>query len=450
MGLDRAIAYTVLARGWSSAAGLVTVALIAHNLSPAEQGYYYTFGSLVALQLIFELGFSVVILQLASHERALLTVEEHGHITGPERARQRLASVLKKAVKWYAVAAVLMGVLLIAAGWRFFVTNQDAAGVAWRAPWIAVVLATVLTFQIDPVFSFLEGCGFVSTIARARLTQSVLGSGLSWAALTLHHGLFAPAMFIAGQALAGGYFLWTRRTLLRSLLRTRTADHAIDWQEEVWPFQWRIAISFASGYLIFQLFNPALMRFAGPVAAGQMGMSLSLSNAIGAVAIAWISTKSAPFGALIARHEYGTLDATFFRALRQTLVLCAGGALAVWAASYILSMRHQSFSVRLLPPLPFALLLATMCVNQCVSSMAIYLRAHKQEKFLLVSVLSGTCVAASTLTLGRWYGTLGMTGGYFALTVVIGLGLGWWTFSKYRRLWHAPESALLSSENAVL
>ena len=47
LGVDRAIGFTVLARFWSSAAGLVTVALIARFLSPAEQGYYYTFGSLV-------------------------------------------------------------------------------------------------------------------------------------------------------------------------------------------------------------------------------------------------------------------------------------------------------------------------------------------------------------------------------------------------------------------
>src|ERR1700685_156002 len=73
LGLDKAIGFTVLARAWSSAAGLVTVALIARFLSPAEQGYYYTFGSLIALPIVFELGFSFVILQMASHERAHLT-----------------------------------------------------------------------------------------------------------------------------------------------------------------------------------------------------------------------------------------------------------------------------------------------------------------------------------------------------------------------------------------
>src|SRR6202451_4228990 len=82
LGLDRAVGFTVLARFWSSAAGLVTVALIARFLSPAQQGYYYTFGSLVALQIVFELGFSYVILQLASHERGEVSISSDYEING--------------------------------------------------------------------------------------------------------------------------------------------------------------------------------------------------------------------------------------------------------------------------------------------------------------------------------------------------------------------------------
>src|SRR5271163_2989627 len=120
LGLDRAIAFTVLARGWSSMAGVVTVALIARFLSPAEQGYYYTFGSLVALQIVFELGFSLVILQMASHERAHLTLELDGSVSGSAMAHGRLASVLQKSVRWYSIAAVLMFCTLVPAGFYFF------------------------------------------------------------------------------------------------------------------------------------------------------------------------------------------------------------------------------------------------------------------------------------------------------------------------------------------
>src|SRR5260370_37044419 len=82
LGLDRAIVFTVLARGWASLAGLVTILLIAHFLTGAEQGYYYTFGSLVALQMAFELGFSFLILQMACHDCAHLSISNHVDVLG--------------------------------------------------------------------------------------------------------------------------------------------------------------------------------------------------------------------------------------------------------------------------------------------------------------------------------------------------------------------------------
>src|ERR1700686_5314339 len=100
LGLDRAVGFTVLARFWGSAAGLGTLLLIARFLSPAEQGYYYTFGSLVAMQMIFELGFSFVILQLASHERAQLSISSNYKISGDTIAHARLPSVVQKSVSW--------------------------------------------------------------------------------------------------------------------------------------------------------------------------------------------------------------------------------------------------------------------------------------------------------------------------------------------------------------
>ena len=106
LGLDRAVIFTVLARGWASGSGLVTVVLIARFLSPAEQGYYYTYASLIALQMVFELGFSQVVMQLASHERAHLSIGPDGSVTGTETAHARLASVLQFSVRWYGAGAI--------------------------------------------------------------------------------------------------------------------------------------------------------------------------------------------------------------------------------------------------------------------------------------------------------------------------------------------------------
>jgi hypothetical protein len=106
IGLDRSIAFTVAARLCQVAGSAGTVLLIVRFLSPLQQGYYYTLLSLMALQTVFELGFSFVILQLAAHESALLNISYDGRIEGDRSAHARLASVLRLTLRWYFRAAV--------------------------------------------------------------------------------------------------------------------------------------------------------------------------------------------------------------------------------------------------------------------------------------------------------------------------------------------------------
>lgn len=437
LGMDRAIAFTVLARIWSSCAGVITVILIAKALSPTEQGYYYTFGSLVALQIVFELGFSFVILQMAGHEMPLLSIADDGTISGDAVAHARLASVLQKSVRWYSVAAVLMSVCLVPGGLHFFAAHQRAdAAVHYRLPWVLVVVAACMTFQLDPVLSFLEGCGFVAKVAHLRLRQALAGSLLGWLALATRHGLFAPAAMIGGQAVMAILWLYRRRLLLAGLLRYDPGAQRIHWREEVWPFQWRIAISWISGYFIFQLFAPVLFALRGPTAAGQMGMSLSVVTVLSSVCLSWVATKAAPFGTLIARRDFVQLDRIFFRSLLQSTSLFAAGACSVWLTILILQLMHNRFALRMLQPYSFGMLLAAALLNHVWSSEAVYLRAHKQEKYLGLSVGTAVSVSLSTYLLGKTYGPPGIVTGYFLVCLILGLGAGSGIFIHYRRLWH--------------
>ena len=440
LGIDRAIAFTVLARVWASSAGLVTVILIARFLTPAEQGYYYTFGSLVALQIMFELGFSFVILQMASHERAHLTISPDQEIGGDSAAHGRLASVIQKTVRWYSAAAVLLAVFLLTAGSYFFSSHHQAGPtVSWRIPWYADAIAATLTFQIDPILSFLEGCGFVANVARVRFAQAATGSLLAWMALLTHHGLFAPAMMILGNASVSAVWLLGRRKMLLGLLRFDPGPNRIHWLKEVWPFQWRIAVSWLCGYFIYQIFNPVLFAYRGAVAAGQMGMSLSLANALQAVAISWLNTKAAPFGSLVARKQYSELDHHFFRALKQSIAVFLAGSVVVSIGVLYLNLRHIRFAGRLLSPICIVALLLATAVNVVVFGEALYLRAHKQEKFLLNSILGALLVAPSAYFLGRYYGAAGIVTGNLAIAFLMGLPLGTYIFLKYRRIWHQQE-----------
>jgi hypothetical protein len=441
IGLDRAIVFTIFARGWAGISTIALIALIARFLSPSEQGYYYSFSSLVAVQAIFELGFSFVILQLASHERAHLEIVNGATVVGPPRSHGRLASVIQKTVRWYASAAVLMTAILIPIGVVFFRSHSTSSpSIAWQMPWYCVVLAATMTFQLDPVFSFLEGCGYVPEVARTRFIQSLLGSLFAALALLTHHGLFAPSLLIFGKALGGSNLLWRRRRLILNLLRHQVGEHYIAWKTEVWPFQWRVAVCWISGYFTFELFSPILFAFHGPVAAGQMGMSLTLCNGLTTLAYAWLSTKAAPIGMMVARREFKKLDNIFFRALSQSVTIVILGSLTFWFTIYSAKVHSLAFSHRLLDPSTLSLLLVAMVANTVWFSEALYIRAHKQEKFMGIQLCSAILIAISCYFVGRPYGAFGMSAAYAIVNVFIGIGFGTFTFLKFRRLQHIiPE-----------
>jgi hypothetical protein len=188
---------------------------------------------------------------------------------------------------------------------------------------------------------------------------------------------------------------------------------------------------------VYQTFNPFLFAYKGPVAAGQMGMSLSFANSLMAIAMAWVSTKAAPFGTLIARRKYVELDRSFFKALRQSIAVAALGASVVWLLTTYLHSIHNRYSCKLLSPLPFALLLIAAIVNHSFASLGTYLRSHKQEKLFPLSVSIAACVLLSNLFFARTSGATGMVIGYLLIVTSLGLGWGSRVFNKYRRLWHS-------------
>ena len=445
IGLDKAISFTIGARIWSSLAGIATLFAISKFLTPAEQGIYYTFSSLIALQVVFELGFSFVILQLASHEAAHVVRTGAGFEPG-SIAHSRLASILKKTIGYYSVMAIAMALILLPAGIFFFRMNGLSHSNGWLSPWCFVALLASASLPTAPLVSFFEGCGEISQAAELRLIQAVTGSLLAWSAFVVHAGLFAPGMIIAGQVICATVWLMRRRSLMSSLLRSDSKAHWVNWRTEIWPFQWRIAISWISGYLIFQLFNPVLFAFQGPIVAGQMGMSLAISTALANIGLAWINTKASPFGTLVARRQYRELDRVFNDALRQSLALLTIGCLLTWICAQIAAAYLPGIGRRLLPALPLGLLLATTILNHIVFSQAIYLRAHKRESFLSISVLSAVVVGVSTYLTGKTFGATGAMLSYFFGHGVLCVVLGNIIFVRDRKRWHADARNDRTSE----
>ena len=449
LGLDRATAYTVLARACNILGSAGTVLLIMRFMNSVEQGYYYTLLSLVNLQIVFELGFSVVIQQFAAHECAHLIVHDDGRLEGDPRAHARLASILRKTVRWYVGASLLMALILTPAGIFFFLRNAHTSDhVAWQSPWAVTVLSCVVLFFLNPLSSFLEGCGQVRQVAGLRLGQAVIGSVAAWAALIAHRGLYAPAAVIIVYIAVAGWFLWRRRRLMLELLLHRSDFKTVSWRGEVWPFQWKIGVSSLGAYVAVQVFTPALFMFRGPVEAGRMGMSINIAGYLWTVALAWISTKATPFGQMIARGQFEQLDTLFFQTLRQSAALLCSLIAACMAAVLAMQSLYPRFAERILSPGLFGLVLLTSLATFFVQSEAIYLRAHKREPFLGQSLaVCGLTILGVYLLVPRW-GASGVAIVYLFSTGVVGLALATVVFFFQRQHRDRNRDMLISEIEA--
>jgi len=458
-GLDRAISFSVLERLWLVLSGPISILMLTRFLSRQEQGFYYTFSNLLGLQTFLELGLGYVIFQFTSHEKARLEWNGRGLLEGDPSAKTRLSLLLRLAMVWYLGIAVLAACVLLPAG-LFFFGHHNVAGVSWRTPWVWVTLVAALDLLFTPLISLIEGCGLVSETALIRVMQAVVSSLLTWALLFVGWKLQASPV---GYALGVGckiIWLWTRqrRWLLdlgrfaprASALKNISAkeEGALDWKREVWPFQWRTALTSICAYFIFALFNPILFAARGPIEAGRMGLSLMLVFAVLSISGAWVGTKAPRFGVFVARRQWDELDRLFFPALWRSLLMVVIGFAILLGLVLWMQASGYRWGERVLTPLPLLLLMVASFCNHVGACLAVYLRAHKQEPFLVPTIVMGLLMVPSTYFLGQWFGATGMMAGYAVISFASSIVAGTSIFVRRRREWHivslgeaVPETA---------
>lgn len=438
IGIDGAIAYTILTRLIQAGGGVFTLLLIAKYLTQVEQGYYYTFGSILAIQVFFELGLSNIITQFVAHETASIVWHDRSRFSGSVESCSRIASLLHFTFKWFAVISILLFLGLILAGYIFFDKYGENNNIVnWKIPWVILSINTSLSLMLSPILAFIEGLGRVKEVAKVRFLQQIVQLLFILLFFLLGFKLFSsPLAAILSFVIIPFWILIGDKKKLLVFIWNKIDVFKVNYRLEIFPFQWKIALSWISGYFIFQLFNPVLFAIEGPIVAGQMGMTLTVLTGVLSISMSWINTKIPLFSSLIAKRHFDDLDIIFNKTLIQACIINALGLITL--ISVVLAMRyfHIDLANRFLSPFYLSLLCISTFVNQIVSGFAIYLRCHKKEPFLLVSIVMGLLSALSTILFGKYYGVDGIVIGYSFLTVFVSLIWGTMIFIKKRKIWH--------------
>jgi len=437
IGIDKSIAFSISGKVVQALGNLLVLYFISRFLTKSEQGFYYTFGSLAAIQIFFELGLNGIITQYVAHEKVHLQWVSQSELSGNEKHLSRLSSLLHFCLKVFGILAVILFLILTVSGYLFFHKyEQPSEVIRWQLPWALLALATSLMLLINPLLAFLEGLGKVKEIARTRFIQTIANITCITLVLVFDGGLFAlgVASFVSFLTLLGGISFTDKIELLRFIYASK-GHSKVDYWKEIFPFQWKIALSWISGYFIFQLFTPVLFATEGASVAGKMGMTLQALNGISSLSMSWITTKVPLMSSLIAEGNYEKLDDIFNKTLSQLLVVIMG--LIVIFIVTVSGFNYYGIQLgqRFLPILPLTLLGLVTIINQYIFSWATYLRCHKQEPFLINSIVGGILCAISTIFLGKNFGLTGIVVGYLGNTC-FGFIWGWYVFATKKREWH--------------
>lgn len=418
--VDKAVFFALLSRIWGAVSGPLTALLVIMKFTPEYQGYYYTFGSLLASQVFVELGLGTVIIQFASHEWSRLKINDNGSVTGDEEALSRLASLARITFKWYIAGGAIIAFGLGLGGYIFFSQSYNNTAINWPLPWLSICFFTGINICLIPIWSLLEGCNQVSAVYAYRFFQGIIASLAIWIAIISGARLWSASIFVAATILCAALFLKYRYwNFIKSLSAVKPLISRINWRKEILPMQWRIAVSWISGYFVFSFFTPVIFRYQGPVIAGQFGMTWSAILMVSAISGAWLPPKVPMFGMLIAKKMYNDLDSIFGRTTKIFVFITMFSATAVWLMIFFLNKLNHPFAARLLPLLPTTLFLIAQVVMTLSVPFSVYLRAHKKEPILFVSVFYALFSALITFIFGKYYSVTAIGFGCLALNAIM-------------------------------
>lgn len=424
--------FTILSFTWRLISGPVTLIFIPILLSVETQGYWYTFLSLSALSIFADMGFTTIVTQFAAHEFAHLTINEDGVYVGEVYYLNRLGSLLRFIIKWSLLVSIIAFPVIALIGIIMFSSKETS--ISWLVPWMFFIFSSSIGFFINIVLSFFEGCNQIAKVQKNRFISSIINTIIIWMCLFLNLGLFSLSIAaIIGYISSLILLLMNFKNNIRQLLSFQKDKSSI-WKKEFLRLIWKYALSWSSGYFIFQIYTPLMFQFHGSIYAGKVGISLSLCSAIFTLSNVWIYIKTPKLNMLASQKKWIGMDKILFNSVSMSIFTYILGVSIVFALYFVFGQKILFFT-RFLGVVPMISLFASWLFQIVISGIATYLRAHKEEPLVIYSIVIAIYTSLSTYLIAKYLSAdflfLGLLSSYiFAIPWII------YIYIDRKRVWH--------------
>lgn len=402
IGLDKPVKLTYLNTIISTLQGPVTIYFILRCLTPKEQGIWYAFYNLAALTIFAELGFANLISQRVSHIYAGLEFK-NGCISGPQGQTDQLFSLIRFSIKFYLTIIVVAVLLLGTIGYLYFGKESNEIFTAF----LLYSLFGGGKLLVSLLQSIYQGFNKVADIQTNVLISSLIYPLAMWILLSLGINIWALTIASGVNVILLLFLLYRVAPNFWSQALNYSIINKFAWFAEILPVQGKYALSSLSSYLIFYLYVPAVYKLENKVLAGKLGLTLSIVGAVFSFSAAWTWSKMPTFNILAARRQRTEL----MKLLRKSVIISSSfyiaGSLALLALIYIINKYHF-YNDRFLDMYHMALILSYQFVVLLFTPVGIYLRAHNDDPWYIVSIMCAVLTTAAIIGILPYFGLSGL------------------------------------------
>jgi len=432
VSITKDVMFTLLNSFWRIISGPVTLLFIPLFLTSETQGFWYTFMSLSALTIFADLGFTTIVTQFSAHEFAHLTLnKETGLFEGDEIAIKRIGSLFRFVMKWSLTVGAIGFPIILCIGFVMF--QGKSLHVNWVLPWCIFILSSGLSFANGTMLSFFEGCGQIAAIEKNKLIGSILATISVLTLLYFGFNLYSLAITTLLNIIVNISLLYVRFGKLIFQIIKVSKNFTANWKADFLRLIWKYALSWSSGYFIFQIYTPLMFHFHGPVEAGRVGISVALVTAAFSIANVWLYVANPKLNMLASLRDWGAMDKLLAKSLALSVLTFSIGASFVLLFIYF--FPHLAILERFLGIVPMSYLFGSWVLLIVISGLALYLRAHKEEPMVVISILTAIYIVITTFLVIKYmppkYLFLG-----FLTAQILGLPATIAVFIKKRREWH--------------
>ena len=416
LDLNRSVLYGLLINTWSFITGPISMLLMVNYFTTEMQGYFYTFGSILALRVFFESGFGIVIVSFVSKEWANLSFNKDGEVEGDLTSKLNLFSLSKIVFKWHFLGGLIALFCLCFGGYLFFSLKNGSSNISWEAPWFFLCICTVINMWLLPSLFILEGCNQIRQLYSYRLIQGICSSIVLWLALIFGLGLWASALSALAGVITLIIFNVNKYKSFFLQIFVSKFKPTLSWKTHLLPMQF---------------------QYQGAEEAGKFGMTWSLFSVLGAFASTWISTKIPLFGIYVAKKDYVNLDKIFHKLSKITIGVFLIGAICIWVGIFFLNSFNSDFiknlSNRFIQPKTLAILLLGFFFSFVTQPFAIYMRAHGKEPYFFINFIVSILICVFSWIFVKTFSTMGVAMVYFLIMSFFSfpcMMLIWYKFKK--------------------